>query len=145
MPSDNDRTVINSTVVSRTKAGLRNVDALQVQELEGSSNHSPGATTRSKGVATNVLKANSGLKVDFGRGTDASLIDKARLELKDVPTVEAYRRRSDAKFPFEALEHRPICKAVVDSWVEVCGSALCQLHSTSVLTICKRTETTSNE
>lgn len=124
MPSDDDRTVINSAIVSRTKAGLQNVDALQVQELEGSKNHLPEATTRSKGGATDVLKANSGLKVDFGRGTDASLIDKARLELKDVPAVEAYRRRSDAKIPFEALEHRPICKAVVDSWVEVNRSSV---------------------
>ena len=124
MPSDDDRTVVNSAIVSRTKASLQNVDALQVQELEGSSNFSPGATTRFNGGATDVLKANSRLKVDFGRGTDASLVDKARLELKDVPAVEAYRRRSDAKVPFEALEHRPICKAVVDSWVEVCSSAV---------------------
>ena len=118
----------------RTEIGLRNVDALRVQELEGSSNQSPGATTRPTRIATDLLRANSGLKVDFGRRMDASLINQARRELEDVPTVESYRPHRGAKVPFEAMEPTPICKAVVDSWVKVSRSAVS--HGISVLTRC---------
>lgn len=85
-------------MVSRRTAELHYID-LQVQELD------------------DILKRNSSLKVDIGKGTDASLIDRVRLELGDV--LNYYRRRSDSRYPYESLQEGPTCRDLVDSWVEV--------------------------